>query len=517
MSRPSRPLFLIALLLASLYAAAATAASYYDPPGRVARLSHSQGDLSYSPAGENGWYSVQRNRPLVRGDRLWTDQASLAELQVGSAAIRLDQETSLEILELNDRLVQLDLSQGSLNLRVRRLYPGQEFEVATPSLAFVIDRPGSYRIDVDPRYGRTTVVVWKGAGVAYGDSGQFPVRAGDAVSFYGNDLRDYDLFGLPRMDQFDRYCLDRDRRLERSMSLRYMGDDVVGYSDLDDYGYWRSTPGYGNVWYPSQVDSNWAPYRDGQWIWQEPWGWTWVDNAPWGFAPSHYGRWANFSNGWGWIPGPRNYRPMYAPALVVFIGGSGWSISLSRGGDVSIGWFPLGPRDVYMPPYQASRDYFSQVNVSNTVINNTTINNVYNNYSSGNINVTQTNYVNRSVADAVTAVPANVFVNSRPVRTAALRLDRNAFKNGELTRVAPIAPKPRSVLGTGTSAKARPTREALERPVFVRTPPPASERPFVEREQQLQQKPGRPLQTQPAPRAPDHLQRNIRVIKGKGA
>ena len=189
----------------------------------------------------------------MRGDRLWTDQRALAELQVGSAAIRLDQETSVEILELNDRLVQLELSQGSLNLRVRRLYPGQDFEVATPTLAFVIDRPGSYRIDVDPRYGRTTIVVWEGAGVAYGDSGQFQVRAGDAVRFYGTDLRDYEMFGLPRMDHFDRYCLDRDRRLDRSMSLRYVGDDVIGYADLDDYGYWRSTPGYGNVWYPSQV------------------------------------------------------------------------------------------------------------------------------------------------------------------------------------------------------------------------------------------------------------------------
>jgi hypothetical protein len=123
-----------------------------------------------------------------------------------------------------------------------------------------------------------------------------------------------------------------------------------------------------------------------------------VDDAPWGFAPSHYGRWVNVSNRWGWIPGPRNVRPVYAPALVAFVGGSGWSVSISLGGGSPIGWFPLGPREVYVPSYQASRDYFNRVNVTNTVINNTTITNVYKNYSSGTINVDHARYAAAHVA-----------------------------------------------------------------------------------------------------------------------
>ena len=213
MNRTSRHLVAIATLLLSLCAAvAASAADYYDPPGRVARLSHMQGELSFSPAGENGWYDVHRNRPLVRGDRLWTDRDSRAELQVGSALIRMDEETSVEFLELNDRLVQVEVSEGTINLRVRRLYPGQEFEIATPQLAFVVNRVGDYRIDVNPRYDRTTIVVSQGAGVAYGDRDRFPLRAGDAVRFYDNDLRDYEVFRLPRLDDFDRYCSTRDLR-----------------------------------------------------------------------------------------------------------------------------------------------------------------------------------------------------------------------------------------------------------------------------------------------------------------
>lgn len=509
-----RPLVFVAVLLVSLYAGSAVSASFYDPPGRVARLSDARGEVVYSPAGEDEWYSVHRNRPLIRGDRLWTDQGARAELQVGSSAIRLNQNTSMEFLELSDRLVQLEVSEGSINLRVRRLYAGQEIEVATPSLAFVIRRPGSYRIDVEPDYDTTTIAVSRGDGIAFGDGGRFPVRAGDAVVFYGSDLRDYELYGLPRMDEFDRYAALRDRRLDRSQSLRYLSDDVVGYSDLDDYGSWSPVPSYGNVWFPNQVGANWAPYSDGQWIWQEPWGWTWVDNAAWGFAPSHYGRWVYTGDRWGWIPGPRNYRPTYAPALVVFIGNSGWNVSIGLGGDTAIGWFPLGPRDVYLPPYQTSRDYFSRVNVSNTTINNVTVNQTYISYANGTVNPTRINYVNRAVPTAVTAVPAKVFTTSRPVRGAAIRMDRNTLANGDLSRVAPIAPSARSVQGPDTAARVQPPREAQQRRVFVRTAPPAEAPAFADREKLLEQRPGRPLDPQAAPRPRgDAAQRNFRVLR----
>jgi hypothetical protein len=515
MSNPFRLISLAGLLLFSLCTALVASTAYADPPERVARLSHTQGAVSYSPAGEDDWFGVVRNRPLIRGDRLWTDRDARVEFQVGSAAVRLGSNTGVEILDLNDRIAQVRMTQGTLSLSIRRMYPGQIFEVATPMLAFTINRPGRYRIDVDRRSAITTIVVWEGAGEAYGENSSFRLRAGDAVRFYDTDLRDYEMYGLPREDDFDRYSLDRDRRLSRSASLRYVDDDVVGYADLDEYGNWRPDSRYGNVWFPSRVDAGWAPYRDGHWVWQEPWGWTWVDNAPWGFAPSHYGRWVYITNRWGWIPGPRNVRPVYAPALVAFIGGSGWSVSISLGGGSPIGWFPLGPREVYVPSYRASRDYFTRVNVNNTVINNTTITNVYNNYSRGTINVDQVNYANRRVEGAVTAVPKTVFVNAQPVRPAAIRVDRKAGTTGEITRVAPIAPSARSVTGAGKTAEARPSREAIDRQVFVRNAPPPGERPFAVREQQLQKTPGRapePDAVKPVPGRDDSTAQKVRVI-----
>jgi hypothetical protein len=46
----------------------------------------------------------------------------------------------------------------------------------------------------------------------------------------------------------------------------------------------------------------WAPYRHGHWAHVMPWGWTWIDDALWGFVPFHYGRWAMLGGGWGWVP-----------------------------------------------------------------------------------------------------------------------------------------------------------------------------------------------------------------------
>ena len=54
--------------------------------------------------------------------------------------------TSMGILNLDDRTAQLQLTQGTLGVRVRRLEPDQVFEVDTPNLAFTLRQPGAYRI-----------------------------------------------------------------------------------------------------------------------------------------------------------------------------------------------------------------------------------------------------------------------------------------------------------------------------------------------------------------------------------
>ena len=298
-----------------------------DPPTRVARISDIGGAVSFSPAGENDWGLATVNRPLVPGDRLWADIGARAELQAGSSVIRIGSATSVSVLNLDDNVLQLELTQGSVNVHVRRFAPDDVLEIDTPNLAFTIRQPGDYRIDVDPAGNATTVVTRAGSGEVYGEGAAYVVNAQTSYRFAGTGLRDYAFVAVPPPDELDRWAMDRDRRWERSASARYVSPEVIGYQDLDDNGTWRNVPDYGNVWVPNRVATGWAPYRDGHWAWIDPWGWTWVDDAPWGFAVSHYGRWAYFGNQWGWVPGPVRARAVYAPALVAFVGGSNFQLA----------------------------------------------------------------------------------------------------------------------------------------------------------------------------------------------
>lgn len=486
MNRPSLRKLLGAFIL-GLCACALSSWAHADPPSRVARLAYVSGAVSFSPAGENDWVRATVNRPLVTGDRLWADAGALGELQLGAAAIRIGARTSMTLLNVNDRMAQVQLTQGTLNIRIWRFDRNQTFEVATPNLAYSIRSPGSYRIHVDPSADSTVVMVRAGQAEVYGEGRAFAIKAGQGFKFSDTGLRDYDSFALAAPDDFDRWSSARDRRWENSASARYVSRDLIGYEDLDEHGTWREAAGYGHVWTPTRVAADWAPYRDGHWAWVEPWGWTWVDDAPWGFAPSHYGRWANIGGAWAWVPGPIQARPVYAPALVAFVGGSNFSISLNLGSAGAVAWFPLGPREVYRPAYPVSRGYFTSVNTSNTIINTTNITNVYN-----NTNVTKVVYVNQQVPGAVVAVPTTAFVQSRPVAREAVRVTRAMAATSPAMAVAPLAPVRTSVLGAAAPS-AQPPETAAARPVVAKTAPPPAPAPFAARQSALAANPGKPL------------------------
>jgi hypothetical protein len=458
-----------------------------DPPSRVARLGYTSGAVSFSPAGEDDWVRSTINRPLTTGDRLWSDAGARAEVQIGGAMFRMGAGTGVSVLNLDDQIAQLQLTQGVLNVRVRRLEPGQVFEVDTPNLAFALRQPGEYRIEVDADGSATTIVMRKGQGDVYGEGAAYVIDSRQPYRFTGTGLREYQYVDTPRLDEFDRWSSDRDRNYDNSPSARYVSQDVVGYQDLDVNGTWRVDTSYGNVWIPNRVATGWAPYRDGHWVWVDPWGWTWVDDAPWGFAVSHYGRWTNLRGTWGWVPGPVQTRAYYAPALVAFVGGPNFQIAISSGNVGGVAWFPLAPREVYRPSYVVSRGYFENINRSNTVVNNTVINNYYN-----NSNVTNIVYANRQVPGAVIAVPATAFVQSQPVSRAVVQLPREMIVSGPVALAPHAVPTEKSVRGAAAQGDKPPTR-VFERPVIARAAPPATTAGFAAQQPQLSAKPGKPL------------------------
>ena len=457
-----------------------------DPPSRVARLAYISGAVSFSPAGEDAWIQASLNRPLTTSDRIWADAGARAEVQVGGAVVRMNASTDVSILNLDDQIAQLQLTQGTLNVRVLRLEANQSFEVDTPNLAFTLRRSGAYRIQVDPDGSATSIFVRSGQGEVDGESAAYVIDSHQPYRFTGTDLQDYQDVGAPAPDDFDRWASERDRTYDDSASLSYVSQDVVGYQDLDAYGTWRADATYGNVWVPARVSTDWSPYHDGHWAWIDPWGWTWIDDAPWGFAVSHYGRWANISGSWCWVPGPPHTRAYYAPALVAFVGGGDFTLSVASGAVGGVAWFPLGPREVYRPSYAVSRGYFDNINRSNTVVNATVINNYYN-----NTNVTNITYVNRRVPGAVVAVPKTAFEQSLPVAKQSVRVEEDKLATRPVAVAPSIAPTERSVRGPAAQG-GKPPAQVAQRMVIAREAPPAERAKFAPEQKEPAANPGKP-------------------------
>jgi hypothetical protein len=477
-----------------------------DPPSRVARLAYANGEVSFEPAGTDDWVSAVVNRPITTGDKLWNDNGARSELNIGSAVIRMGSNTGFSFLNLTDNITQLRITEGTLNIRVRNLDTDETFEVDTPNLAFSILRPGNYKINVNEAGDTTVVVVRDGEGEVTGGGAAYTVHPGEVGTFIGTDQIDADVQGWGNDDDdFDGWCASRDRRVDRSVSARYVSSDAIGYEDLDDYGGWRPVPEYGTVWFPHTSIVGWAPYHYGHWIWVSPWGWTWVDDAPWGFAPFHYGRWVTVGGVWGWVPcaprvvvGIAYVRPVYAPALVAWVGGPHFAVGIGVGGGggfaagVNVGWFPLGPREVYVPSYRVSRAYVTRVNVSNTRVETTVVNNYYNT-TVVNKTVVNVRYVNQGVRGAVTATTPQAFTSAQSVSRNAVRVDDREMASAQVAVNGPsIAPGRQAVLGSGATARMKPPAVLQNRAVVAKTVPPPRPVAFEQQQQLIKSNGGRP-------------------------
>jgi hypothetical protein len=453
-----------------------------DPPGRVARLNYFEGSVSFQPGGENDWVTAVVNRPMVTGDNLWADENSRAEAHIGSTAIRLGPKTGITFLEINDQTTQIRLAEGSLIVRVRHVDDDDTYEVDTPNLVFALVQPGDYRIDVNADGSQTVTTVWHGRGEVTGGGSSYTVIAGQSATFTGTNPLTYDIAQIPRTDSFEQWAFDRDDREDHADSANYVSREMTGYEDLDESGDWSYVAGYGPCWRPRTVAVGWAPYRFGNWTFVAPWGWTWVEDEPWGFAPFHYGRWAFVNSGWFWVPGPVVVRPIWAPALVAFVGGGpGFRFSASIGGGV--GWFPLGPGEVFVPGYRVSRNYVTNVNITNTRVNVTNITNVYNTVIV-NHNVNRASYVNQRVNGGVTVVSRDTFVNARPVARNVVSVLQREIETAPVGRGAQVEPVRASVLGAGRPASVRPPAAVMNRQVVAQRPPAAAPRPFEQRQAQ---------------------------------
>ena len=349
----------VASLILAFAAAFAPAAFSQEPPERVGRLAYTQGDVAIYQDPEQGWEKAFVNTPLTTENSLWTDPDARAEMRVSGIALRLDETTQLDISNLDYDDLEAFVAQGSVAVRVRHFHADRRVDLGTPHAGVRLLAVGRYRVDVDPDRNQTVLTVFSGTAALRGPGGEVTLRAGEAARIRGDDL----VRERARTTEFDRWTLARDDKWIERNSVRYVSTDMTGYEDLDAYGEWRQVEEYGYVWYPRNVSSDWAPYRHGHWAWVRPWGWTWVAEEPWGYAPYHYGRWIYLDNRWAWYPGPRNTRPVWAPALVAWVGGANFSVGISGGSAPALGWYPLAPWERYEPWYRVNPTYVNRINV----------------------------------------------------------------------------------------------------------------------------------------------------------
>ncbi len=441
------------------------------PPGAAtrsseatpARLSYINGDVAFWRPGTESWTPASLNTPLAPGDALNTGTGGNVEIQVGPRAfVRAAEGTQLGLDSQEPDFLRLRLTAGHAALDLRRLAPGQTVELETPNGVFTVERTGYYHVQVS---GDSTVfATFRGGSATLTPAGGAPtaIAANQRLIVSGVDAPRVQVGGAPQLSAWDRWNYERTDSLLRAASARYVGPDVYGADALDQYGSWRTVDTYGSVWVPTSVSTGWVPYSTGRWIWDPRFGWTWLDDAPWGWAPYHYGRWVSVGDYWAWAPGPVVVRPAYSPALVVFLGGGGASVSVSIGAARPLCWAPLGWGEPVIPWWGRAgfvgvaswRGWGGPRVVNNVVVNRVTSVNVT------NINV----YRNVHVTDAVVGVPAERFGrgHERPQRIGRAEVRQLTPVRGAL-EVQPIAVTPALRESERRTSRATPAPAAAPR------------------------------------------------------
>jgi hypothetical protein len=378
-----------------------------DPPARVGRISLIAGPVTLVDYRANEESDATLNWPLTSQQRLSTGRQGRVEVRIGSTSIRLDGDTVIDFNRIDDELVQMTLQRGTAAVRVRNRDQLRELDLLTPRERITFEDVGRYRIDFDRPPGITAVTSNVGSARVLNGRTNFIVQSGQRGEATAEPLAGFQVV-TPAPDVFDDWVAARDRRDDSLQSTRYVSAETTGVESLDDDGDWRTVESYGAVWFPTGIAAGWAPYRYGHWAYVRPWGWTWIDDASWGFTPFHYGRWVYVQNTWGWVPGAYVARPCYAPALVAWYGTPGVSVGVGFG---SVGWFPLAPNEVFIPSYRYSRRYITQVNYGPvTNVTNITVINPPPNYR-----YRQPNYSTWAPSDAIVRrTPINRVVQAPP-------------------------------------------------------------------------------------------------------
>ncbi len=467
-------------------------------PVRLARFSYVKGDVNWRRDAQGSWAGATMNLPLRQAAQIWTDTGGRGEIQFDDGSrLRIGNDTLVTLQTLysdaDGEFTEITLNNGEATLRLQSDH--SVYQVNTPLVSVNATGPG--RIELRANQG-TQISVLKGSATIEGKQGKTTLVSGNYI-----DLRDenstYSVVGLPRPDTYSVWSETRDRNIDgytTHHAQKVLPPNIaLVQNDLDEYGTWHSDAKYGDVWCPRHTAADWRPYSNGEWVWSDPYGWTWVAREPWGWAPYHYGTWVHESYGWGWVHGP--VTQYWSPAVVSFADYNGsqvWvplapaevsyppSLSIGGGGGNWSLYFSIGSAGVYYPDNYGrfsgrpwGHDYVNRtIYVNNTtVINNTTIYNNGNTYIANRRYVpmnarfggaTMTNTASFGGRGSFRPVPRtsanNVFMHGRLVAAPANGM--RPFSGPAAVRANAVAMTP----GRSFRSNVRIPQNALNRPVF---------------------------------------------------
>ena len=497
----SLPSLFLSVLCCAAILLTAIPASADEPPARIGRVSLTDGEVSFYSDKSEGWRRARLNFPVTSKNSIWTNGVARAEVRVGASAVRIDADSILDFARVDDARTQLFLQRGTLNVRLRS-YPGgsgdetyrDTFRVETNEGVVILQSNGRYRFDAAQDRNETRVSVF--AGRARFDNGNAALNVD-----VGKTLVVRQMGGTPSFQYelameapFDRWAEARDttwdsvhQRYANLPESRRISSHMTGYEDLDAHGDWVDDRDYGRLWSPRVVISGWAPYRHGNWSYVRPWGWTWVDHAAWGFAPFHYGRWVHRHARWYWWPGAYRHRPVYAPALVGWVGRGNWGVSLSVGDGGGVGWFPLAPREHYVPAYTTNHTYIRNIN----------------HITHNHITVVQPPTTFANQVPGSTHVNSNIVVHGEPVWTNTTSPRHASTSPGATWTAASLTPPP-----SPAAANVNTKPLAMNTPQQLNSPQPQFQPQVVTGENLRTQSaapamivPGEPVRTVATPRS----------------
>ena len=372
-----------------------------------------------------------------------------SQLRIGPDKIALSAATRIEIGRLERSVTQIALPHGRIGIHLARIEPGGSIEIDLPRGGVWLLAPGDYDISAGDEKSPPRVVALSGRAhvVAAGIDETLTAKADDKAG-----------------DEFVAWWRPPGGDKVEPEALHFVSAEMTGHDALDGNGRWEKAEGYGAVWYPEALPEDWAPYRYGHWRWLSAWGWTWIDDMPWGFAPSHYGRWAQIDERWGWVPGPNREHPVYVPAAVAFLGTAGVGLSYPDANGPAVAWFPLAPGEAYWPSYTSDLETIRDINAG-AVADPAAIEAGANGGPPAAI--VNGDYRNRRFASVV---PRPVFAAGRATAPALIELPGRRLQNPPLLAGSPQIP-PAATVPVRQQLVAR-AAQALVRILAPRAAPP---------------------------------------------